>query len=79
MIITGVIHLIDHFSTPDLDSADKLKLYELMNSIQFEFDPIFSRSAMNLFDAFSLFLTVMLLTLGIVNLLILKSAITTVQ
>lgn len=70
MITTGFIHLIGHFAPPDLDTPDKQKLYELMRDLQFQFDPWFSRSVMDLFDVFSLFLTVMLLTIGLNNLIV---------
>ena len=71
-IITGLIHLAGHFVPPELDTDEKNELLRLMNEVMFQLDPWYSRSLMNLFDAFSLFLTIMLLTLGLVNLTISK-------
>jgi len=73
MIVTGLIHLMGHFTPSDLSSPEKQELMDLMTGVKFSFDPWFSRSTKDLFDAFSLFLTVMLLTLGIVNIVIYRS------
>jgi len=72
MIVTGFIHLIGHFVPPQVDTKDKQKLLELMSDLQFQLDPWYSRSVSNLFDCFSLFLTVTLLTLGLNNLIVAK-------
>lgn len=70
MIITGIAHLIGHFIPPDLDSPEKNQLFELMSSIEFQFDPWFNKTVLNLFDCFSLALSVLIITLGLTNLII---------
>lgn len=72
MILTSIFHLIGHFAPPPLKNSDQEKLYSLMYNVPFELDPIFTRTAGNLYDAFSLFLSVMLFVLAFVNLTVLK-------
>ena len=64
-----------HFTPPDLNSREKQELMRLMTEVQFQLDIWFSRSILDLFNAFSLFLTVMLVTLGIVNLVVARAGV----
>jgi len=72
MIITGVIHLIGHFAPPDLSTKEKQEMYDSMHALQFQIDPMFSRTVMDFFNMFSLSLTVLIVSLGAVNYLVAK-------
>ena len=73
MVITGLVHLMGHFSSPGFETEEKIELARLMEVLKFDMDPWFTRSMNELFNAFSLYLTVMLLTLGLINILVYRS------
>ena len=73
MIVTGFAHLIGHFTSPALDSPEKEKLFDLMNTVQFRLDRWFDRSTMDLFNCFSLFMSVLIITLGAVCVVIINN------
>ena len=75
MIFTAIAHFIGHFLPPELNTEEKQEMMRLMTTVQFELDTWFSRSVKDLFDAFSLFLTVMLLICGGICWLISSSSI----
>jgi len=73
MIITGAAHLFGHFQAPNLSTPAQKNLYDLMSTVQFELDPMFTRSAMDVSNAFSLFLSMMLFLLFVACFIVLRS------
>jgi len=71
-IVMAVFHLIYHFaSKPKLDSEMKERLYELMN-YSFDWGSGIMRSMLDVQEAFSLYMPVLLVGLAIQNLVILR-------
>ncbi len=73
MLLTASAHLIGHFQAPDTSTEEKKALVDSMNNVQFQMDSFFSRSILDLFNAFSLYFSVQLFLLALVCFVIVRS------
>ena len=74
LLITAIIHTIGHFVPPQIKTTEQENFYKLHKTLKFEMDPLFDRTANELMNAFSLYLSVTLLIMFFVCRGVLRSS-----
>lgn len=73
ILLTAIFHLIGHFQPPEISTPEQEQLINTIKDVKFQLDPWFERSVKDLLDAFSLFLTVLLIGIFAIGYIVLKS------
>jgi len=74
ILITAIIHTIGHFVPISIKTTEQENFYKQFETLKFEMDPLFDRTASEIMNAYSLYLAVCLLILFFICRGILRSS-----
>ncbi len=74
ILLTAIIHIIGHFIPVSIKTTEQENFMKQFESLKFEMDPFFDRSASEIMNAYSLYLAVCLLILFFICRGILRSS-----